>query len=1306
MPKHPDNDNFLSVHIPFQVPDFVGEDHEAFIVFIQAYFRYLELLGSPAEVITNLDSYVDIDKTTDEFITLFRECYLHDIPEKTLAEKEFLVKKIREFYRARGTEKSFQFLFRVLFNEEVSVSIPKEDILKPSDGDWRIDQILKAEAFDNIPSFFGKQITGTESGATAIVEIITLISENKFDVAEIAVSNIVGEFFINETVTALDDNNKIISFKLDGMLSRVVVDKSGSLYSPGDEIIISGGGGRQGEGRLLKEDTTGIIIKEDGTDIVAEEDFGVNMRAVVDWVCGGTIDGTKINNGGTKYKIGDKLELKNNITTPSGPESVLLEDGRPGSLLVNDVSGTLKSIRLINGGSNYLNPPSILFLGGDSTLNEEGGLLLSENGIDFIVGEDSEVFPAKAQATITGGPITSVTVQTPGQNYQVGDIVKFLGSGSGASAEVTTVNGTGGIVSVTVTNQGDNYITPPEIEIESGIFEVMLEDGSNVILDFATLDPYTTGVNDKLLLSDSFGTGAILSPNGWGKLSNIYFPEELLDNRGRNYLSKPTIKIIPVDGSGSGAVAEVNITKLGKGEILEVQIENEGFNYIKIPPVDATGVGDGNANIEVTTESISGIKSVLISKPGFNATKAPLLDASKIGDGKAKLTSFASALFRSGRGFHVGTKSFISHDKYLQDNDFYQTYSYVVNHGGKTANFWRDVVNRILHPAGFNLFSQIDILSEVEVSLSTMSIRGPSGKPDFHNLPGEPVGPGEDATIILRLVFNIGNKFDLTISRNLPSSDVPRLEEFVFVPGSQSDNLITGENLSFQNGVIAKVADITPRGTYVQDVFLPQKSNLIFEFGNSFLDDNGDELVLENSVIQIDSVKEVEGLEFVASQSNTTGKILRSETERQYTQTKKSILGSTWKSLDYQKFFSNGGYSNLSEEDTNIILEDRVGSQFPERLRMDGNTLNGNDKNLIFDPVNLTFSLAGRYLLEDGNYILSEINVDRPTGDILTFEDIRIVFEDCTDLLSESSQEPVLDFMVGEDMSFIYEDATECDNSPVDILNETNTNEVLNKTILEDEYIVNEDGSKTLDESNNNPILNKTILEDEPIVNEDGSKTIFESNVDPVSDFNITEDEIITNENGDTIIAENGDRFVTQSSNSRISYEDGNRQLNQTSILGTQDGIVEENNCLLVETGECVLDESSDTGGKISTIQESVAIVYEDGSCMQLSETSILSEEDTIKMEDDVFTYEDGTYILNETSFLGTKEYFVLDNDNAPLLNFQSFGGTYRINHFKDIYLNSIINPSDGSIKSNYRERRTSESYINIIKPVEPILEC
>ena len=1260
MPKHPDNDKFLSVHVPFQVPDFVAENHEKFIEFLQAYFEYLELLGRPAEIITNLENYVDVDNTTEEFLNLFKEQYLHDIPNKTLVSKDFLVKRIREFYRARGTEKSFQFLFRILFNEEITIDTPKDDILKPSDGDWRTDQIIKTENKLELSKFFGKKITGQQSNATAIVENIVSITENIFDVAEIALSNISGNFIIGESVTTKDfETGETLSFVVGGMLVSAEVEVSGSNYKKGDFLIVSGGGGKSGEGRILNEDASGIIIKEDNTDLVTEEDFGVNMIASVGSIQGGTIDGFKINTEGTGYTIGDEITIND-----SGK---LFEDGSRAKILVSDVSGSISSIKLTNSGQNYLEEPQVFLVGGDSVLHEDNSNIILENGIDFIVPEDSKLIAGKIKVDVIGGEITSFDVNRPGTNYRVGDKIEFFGNPGSTNgiAKVSAVNEieniisesgdiikleddifqliseqSSGINAITIVDGGGGFKLPPESIISSDDFGIRLEDNlGSILLDMDQVEPYKTGTNSKLFLEASFGSDAIISPNGWGRLDNLVFETSLPEFRGSNYISQPHISFKPFSNSGSGATATATITKFGQGGIIELNIENKGFNYKELPTASATNIGDGNASITLTTNSIGGIETVLINRPGFNATKDPIIDASKVGDGKAKIKGKADALFSPDEGFWKGTKSFLSHDKYLQDNNFYQIYSYVINHGGQTLNFWRDVVLRLLHPAGYNLFSQIDILSELELSLFTMSIRGPSGKPDFHDLPGEPDGPGEDATIILRLLFNVATKLDTSISRTLPDPDVKRPDELVFVPGTQSDNLIQGETITFPNGVTAKVSDITPRGTFVTDVFLPKNSNIILEGGNNFLTEQDQETVLESSVVQVEDISEIIGLVGTGQTSGTTFTILRPTTPTQYTITRNRSLGSTWKTLDYQKFMSSGGYSNLSETTGRINVENAFTR---ERLRLDGNRFNGNSNNQIFDPLTQTFELAGCYLLENGNGCLTTEDDNQapiPFGDgefgnNIIHESEFTLLEDNNKILSEDTQKSVLEYINNED-----------------------------------EKLSNEDGGIILFESNVNSTNEYNILEDEKITKEDGSITLIESNIDPVSDFNITEDEIITNENGDTMIAENGDRFVTQESNSRISYEDGNIQLNETSILGTKDGLVEENSCILFEDSEkCMLNEGSILGTKDGVVEENLPLVYEDGSKM-----------------------------LNERSFVTSPSFFVLDIINQTSLEQISVGGTYRINNFKNIYLNSIINP-DGTTKSNYRERRTSESYVNLIK--------
>ena len=60
-----------------------------------------------------------------------------------------LLKLINEFYRAKGTPNSLKFLFRALYNEEIDIYYPKEDILKASDGKWILPLALRLDTNDS-----------------------------------------------------------------------------------------------------------------------------------------------------------------------------------------------------------------------------------------------------------------------------------------------------------------------------------------------------------------------------------------------------------------------------------------------------------------------------------------------------------------------------------------------------------------------------------------------------------------------------------------------------------------------------------------------------------------------------------------------------------------------------------------------------------------------------------------------------------------------------------------------------------------------------------------------------------------------------------------------------------------------------------------------------------------------------------------------------------------------------------------------------------------------------------------------------
>ena len=205
-PIHPTLDERISVKVEGQLPAFVKQDHPTFVAFLEAYYEYMEQLGKPYEIIGNLNNYVNLDKTTTTFLEYFKKQFGEDIPQAVFANanKPFVLKHLRDFYRSKGSEKSFQFLFRLLYKEEIDFYFPGKDMLRVSDGKYVKDKILRVvdtSGSDAVFDLSGKEITGVTSGATALVETILKENIGALVVSTIFLSNVVGTFQTNETIT-------------------------------------------------------------------------------------------------------------------------------------------------------------------------------------------------------------------------------------------------------------------------------------------------------------------------------------------------------------------------------------------------------------------------------------------------------------------------------------------------------------------------------------------------------------------------------------------------------------------------------------------------------------------------------------------------------------------------------------------------------------------------------------------------------------------------------------------------------------------------------------------------------------------------------------------------------------------------------------------------------------------------------------------------------------------------------------------------------------------------------------------------
>jgi len=139
-----------------QLPEFVREDYQTFLNFLEAYYKFVEA----GEI--DLNTLRDLDATLDSFIRYFKNELANNLPYSTVDTK-FLLQHIKEQYNAKGSEASFNLLFRVLFNKEVTLDYPSKQLLRASDGRWNQDV-----------SIFAKILTGNPQDPVGkLVDVIT-----------------------------------------------------------------------------------------------------------------------------------------------------------------------------------------------------------------------------------------------------------------------------------------------------------------------------------------------------------------------------------------------------------------------------------------------------------------------------------------------------------------------------------------------------------------------------------------------------------------------------------------------------------------------------------------------------------------------------------------------------------------------------------------------------------------------------------------------------------------------------------------------------------------------------------------------------------------------------------------------------------------------------------------------------------------------------------------------------------------------------------------------------------------------------
>ena len=234
----------ISPFVENQFPSFYQEEGPQFIAFVKAYYEWMESANNVLYQARKLTDYRDIDTTVDEFIVQFKEKYLKNIQFDTATNKQLLVKNSLDLYRSKGTERSIDLFFKLVYGTSAEVRYPADNILRVSDGIWERPEYLEITHSRFNVDYVGKQIIGAISGAKAFVEKFIRRRTSAGYVDLLYISSRAGEFQNGELIGLNVNNNPVYDrskrAKLIGSVKRVVLQDRSREFRVGDIVTFTG----------------------------------------------------------------------------------------------------------------------------------------------------------------------------------------------------------------------------------------------------------------------------------------------------------------------------------------------------------------------------------------------------------------------------------------------------------------------------------------------------------------------------------------------------------------------------------------------------------------------------------------------------------------------------------------------------------------------------------------------------------------------------------------------------------------------------------------------------------------------------------------------------------------------------------------------------------------------------------------------------------------------------------------------------------------------------------------------------------
>lgn len=327
---------------------------------------------------------------------------------------------------------------------------------------------------------------------------------------------------------------------------------------------------------------------------------------------------------------------------------------------ISNISGKfLESEAVVYQGLEVFNAPHII--GSVNELTVTGSHPGNQIGDIFVDADPSKLAPVKAVATATRGALGYIDFKLidGGTHYSM-DAVISITAGSNTSGS------------------GADFIigSLKDVYIRDVYLDMLSDYGGVALNDTAYGFPGDPTANSSSLISETFQK----VQKTFGTIASI-----VTTNPGSNYDGTVSVSIVDpytsALGIGGNNAVVTGTAVYGEGLVTELKVIDSGYSYYLGDPIEMMNISDNSKRV-FAVPVLGGVGSK--------------------------------------EGYYDDTKGFASEDKYLFDGFYYQNFSYVIK-SSKALEQYLDVLKKVYHPVGNQVFSNVRLIDDLVLDISEES---------------------------------------------------------------------------------------------------------------------------------------------------------------------------------------------------------------------------------------------------------------------------------------------------------------------------------------------------------------------------------------------------------------------------------------------------------------------------------------------------------------------------------------------------------------------------------------------------------